>query len=650
MSAGQSGRHRAPAHALVAGAFCLFAIFLTWPLATQLTTHIPGATADDNVVFVWNFWWMRQALAATGAWFQTDLIFHPVGANLVLHTHTAFNAVAGATIFAGLSPAAALNATILCSAALNGFCAYLLAYRQSAHRAASILAGGFFASTASLFDHLGGHFNYYSAWGLPLFAWVFLEALARPARLWRIAGAGVVLGAIAYLDAYYFVYAVVFATLVLAERWLQPRLVWLPAPAVVTMIDRLLLSVGIAAVAAATTIAITGGGVVTIASTTIAFTTGLNLRAAAVAAALIWAWRRRRPRLRLTFASASWRPDLVVMTGALSVAAICALPLVLAAFELWRNGDYASQHYQWRNAPAGIDLGGFVLGSPWSRIWSILGTGPYALTRLDASNGVAWIGAGGVIVILLRKSLRHMPDLRLWLLVIGVFAIWALGPWLAIFGVNTGLPLPQILMRYVPILSNARIPAHATIMVLVAITPLLAHVLARSTIRRSPLLLAATAAAILIDGWSIPLRTFALDAPAIYQDLARRPAGALLELPLGLRDGFGEEGRIDPRVMYYQSIHHKPMTGGYMSRVSPATRERYHASHALHTLLTLSNADPADDTAFDPRQILTELRSLGIAYIVVNTDQTSAQTNRYLGSLGLRLLMTDRAHQLYGVH
>ena len=45
-----------------------------------------------------------------------------------------------------------------------------------------------------------------------------------------------------------------------------------------------------------------------------------------------------------------------------------------------------------------------------------------------------------------------------WVLVGSVFMLWALGPWLIAFGRQTPLLLPAILLRYVPVVANARIP------------------------------------------------------------------------------------------------------------------------------------------------------------------------------------------------
>ena len=107
----------------------LLTVAWSFPLAVTAGTHLAGGGFSDNANFLWNFWWMREALGSGERFFSTLYLFAPYGTDLTLHTHTALNAFAGATVSEGLSPLAALNVTILVSLFLNGFCAYLLAWR-----------------------------------------------------------------------------------------------------------------------------------------------------------------------------------------------------------------------------------------------------------------------------------------------------------------------------------------------------------------------------------------------------------------------------------------------------------------------------------------------------------------------------------------
>ena len=63
----------------------------------------------------------------------------------------------------------------------------------------------------------------------------------------------------------------------------------------------------------------------------------------------------------------------------------------------------------------------------------------------------------------------------------GLFFVWALGPYLRVFGVNTAFMLPQTILRFVPVVANARIPGRAFVVVQLMIAVLGAMALAPSS-------------------------------------------------------------------------------------------------------------------------------------------------------------------------
>ena len=210
----------------------LLAVAWSFPLAVTAGTHLAGGGFSDNANFLWNFWWMREALGSGERFFSTPYLFAPYGTDLTLHTHTALNAFAGATVFRGLSPLAALNVTILVSLFLNSFCAYLLAWRITRDIGAALVAGLVFGGSPYLAAHLNGHFNLTSAWTLPLFALALGMAFADQQATRRATpsgspfaaaiAAGVTLGVTAYIDYYYVVYEIAFAIcafLLAARDW-----------------------------------------------------------------------------------------------------------------------------------------------------------------------------------------------------------------------------------------------------------------------------------------------------------------------------------------------------------------------------------------------------------------------------------------------
>src|SRR5262245_51637990 len=66
----------------------------TYPLGWHLTSHLAGLGLGDNASFLWNVWWMREALSSPQyEWSHSPFLLAPFGASLVLHTHTALTAV-----------------------------------------------------------------------------------------------------------------------------------------------------------------------------------------------------------------------------------------------------------------------------------------------------------------------------------------------------------------------------------------------------------------------------------------------------------------------------------------------------------------------------------------------------------------------------
>src|SRR5262249_37170207 len=154
---------------------------------------------------------------ATGAdFFHTSYRFAPIGEDLTLYTHTALPAYVGATILGRLPLVEALNVTVLAALALNGFFAYLLAWRIVHNRGAAIVAGIVFGTSPYLSAHLGGHFDLIGIWTIPLFAIVFLRALDG-SLAWAFASGGVLAGT-AYVAYYYTVYEAALVAAVFAIR------------------------------------------------------------------------------------------------------------------------------------------------------------------------------------------------------------------------------------------------------------------------------------------------------------------------------------------------------------------------------------------------------------------------------------------------
>jgi hypothetical protein len=607
---------------------------------------------------------MREALGSGERFFWTPYLFAPFGADLTLHTHTALNAFAGATLLEGQPPLTAMNVTILASLFLNAFCAYLLAHRVTGDGAASAVAGLIFGGSPYLAAHLNGHFNLTTAWTLPLFALAVGSAfglhtrVGHPATLSGSPGiaavaAGVILGATAYIDYYYVVFLIAFALLayLLAARdW---SLIVRGATAASLRLVRVFLALAIADLIVIAGILATGGFDATIG--------GVRILARDVFNPLQTLWillavagiARWRPVLALR-PTEGWDGSRATMALALVgiVAAVVALPILLNGAGVIFRGEYVSQRYFWRNAPKGVDAATLILGNPFHGLWGEAVRASYEWLRIDTIESSAWLGIAPPILAAWVVR-RHWRDrvVRYWAAMGAIFFIWALGPHLRVFGVTTGMILPQTLLRYVPIAANARIPGRAIVLVSLAIAVLGAIAIARSGEpgRRRWIGVAAMAVVVLLDYLPAPFPVVAVDRPAIYETLRDRPErGTVLELPVGIRDSFFSRGLLDHRALAYQMIHRRPIVGGVVSRMSPSIVTGYAADPLIDGLLALSGREPPSRPLPNPAAASGLLAKNGVAFVMLNREFASAELVEYVEvGMPLTLIASDGARSLY---
>jgi hypothetical protein len=116
-----------------------------------------------------------------------------------------------------------------------------------------------------------------------------------------------------------------------------------------------------------------------------------------------------------------------------------------------------------------------------------------------------------------------------------------------------------------------------------------------------------------------------------------------------MRDGFGEEGRQDPDGRFYQSIHGKPLSGGYIARLPRSVKDRLHVSPLRYALLRLSAGlqpaagIPSSSSARD------ELHRDGVKYVVVNRQLANDELLGFLARWPIRLIEASGPHELYAV-
>lgn len=245
------------------------------------------------------------------------------------------------------------------------------------------------------------------------------------------------------------------------------------------------------------------------------------------------------------------------------------------------------------------------------------------------------------LAVALLAAVRYWRVVRAWAASAAVFAILSLGPLLHINGqsvfdldgLQVTFPLPFLLLHYIPLLRENRVPNRFSVLVMLALAVMVGFALSglsRPFERRlrSPALgkWAARFAAlialalILFEHASIPLPLTDARVPAVYAQIARESGDfAVLTLPLGWHDSFGQLGAEDTRSQYYQSVHQKFIFPGNIQRHPPFLFDYFDRLSLFHSLSQLEFYHPVPEEveARDRDEAPDLLSFFNIRYVVI---------------------------------
>ena len=120
--------------------YLLCSLVFTYPLVLHLTTHVPGEVEGDVPVYIWNLWWMQQALSEGISPLFCDYIFAPYGASLAFHAFVFLKAFIAIPLQWFCTAWTAYNMLILATFALAGWGMFLLARHLTGDSRAAWLA------------------------------------------------------------------------------------------------------------------------------------------------------------------------------------------------------------------------------------------------------------------------------------------------------------------------------------------------------------------------------------------------------------------------------------------------------------------------------------------------------------------------------
>jgi hypothetical protein len=631
--------------ALLAG-YVALALIHTYPLVRHLHTHLPGLGLGDNVSFVWNLWWMREALSSPSSeFFTSPLIAAPLGVSLALHTHTALTAFLGATVLAPFPVVAAQNILLIASLVVNGMGAYTLSWVVSRARGPSIIAGALLLIASPVTTRLMGHYNLVLV-GPLAFACAAYVVWCRTPSIATATLLAVTAALIPYGDYYYAIFFGVFAIAYGAfERWdIQVNIKGRPR----SRIAGVLLSLAALAMIAGAAIALLPAFELRAGPLRLDVNSPTNVVTAAwllLVAGLLVQWS---PQLQLTPHRTGASGHIRSLLPGSIVFAVLLAPLILPVWELLTSGGYVTQTSALKSSSRGVDVASLALGPPFGGLAGPFVRRAYQALGLDVMESSAWLGV--IPLLLLGLGLRRSPpsiEIRRWLTIATLFGIWALGPYLTVLGYKTGLLLPQALAYVVPFLNNARIPGRAMAVCVLAVMVVISLTLSSSALSRRTLWMLLALA--IVESIGAPLPLTPLPRAGIDADIAAGRSGTVLTVPFGVRDGFGEKGLLMHDALYGQTIHGKAIAGGFVARLPPDVWSWYDDHEPFRTLLMLSTPGVTTTALPACEEIADGLRAASVAHLVVYRHAVSPALRTFLDRMPVRPVSQDDQRVLFAV-
>ena len=565
------------------GAFVSYAataLIFHWPLPARLGSALTGAVEGDTGAYVWNLWVFRHEIVAHRRFplFTHEILALAPPVDLSLHNYTLFANTLAFPLLPFLGVTVTFNVVFLAISALTAWTMYLLARRVVGPSPEAWLAGLLFGFSPVLVARSAEHFSLAAAAPLPIFVLCLMRLEEKPTTLNALA-AGATIAWAATCDPYFAVYCLLIAACYGAVRIVRIRRGTPPSASNARLgrpLDLAIAATFLVVVGLALFMNLTGVTEVR----PFGLRIELSMHAPVVVLMVLVIARvvlRTRPVLEIRWPMPP--ADCLRLAGVAVVAATVLLSPVLYTLSI-RLADGGSLHapIYWRSGPKGIDLIALFMPNPGNKLFGA----PARAWLTGQNNGYTDNVAALTIVATLlvafavwRYRFRPPP---LWTAMALFFGLLTLGPFIFIGGVNTFVVGPWALLRYVPLVSAARMPGRFAIVLMMAFAVIFAlalrHVRERWGDRRG-LALAVVAALLAFELAPLPRQLYAASVPEIFRTIASDPRDVrVLDIPLGFVDGEGGEGRNDASSQYYQTFHQKQIIGGRMSRISMRQRER----------------------------------------------------------------------------
>jgi hypothetical protein len=618
--------------AALLGYVCV-ALLFAWPLPVHLSDSFLGDPKGDTGVYIWNLWVFRHELVAHHAFpFLTHeiLTLGPAAVPLTLHNYTTFANLLAFLMLGAFDLVTVFNLITIGSGVMAAYAMFLFAYKRTGDAGAAFLGGVLFGFSPFMSARAGAHFSLVQVAPIPIFGLVLFGMFQRPTP--RLAAAGGVVTAWAFLcDPYYAVYCLMmllvmvgYSVFSLERRPADVHTAWWRM-----VLDLVLLSLAGLIVG----IAIRGGGRVDFFGLRVSMT---RLYTPVLVFTLLLVFRVWLV-VRLKFlwrAPFEFRHLRTAIVGAVTCAVMLS-PMLFAMATPQAGRPWRGPKVLWRSSAPGVDAAAWLTPNPLHPLWgsgesSWLAHLPNGFDENVAS--LSLIAVGVIVFAAVRAGFRGPLG---WWVFTGIFACLSLGPFISVAGVNTYVPTPWALLRYLPIIGAARMPTRMTILVMLGLSMLLAMAVAhlRRHASRPRLMVACIAALLIFELLPAPRPVFSAAVPDLHRIIRKDPRPVrVLNLPFGLKDGLSERGAYSARYQYFQTVHEKRLIGGYLSRLPDDAIPRYRRHPLVRVLLRLS-----ERRALDPGMEEAALAAapefahrMQVGYVVLDTGVSSPALSAFV--------------------
>jgi hypothetical protein len=362
-------------------------------------------------------------------------------------------------------------------------------------------------------------------------------------------------------------------------------------------------------------------------------------------------WLSLRPRFAWAEIFRMAHLRIVVVAGLVCIVALS--PVLYAMRSPMAGRPWRGPQVLWRSSAPGIDAASWLTPNPFHPLWGTATGGWLSSLPNGPEENIASISLVALGVIAFAMVRRRFRAPGGWWVFTGLFAWLSLGPFIRLAGINTYVPTPWTVLRYLQVLGAARMPTRMTVLVMMGLSMLLALAVAhiRQHSPRPRVVAAAIAVLLMFEFLPSPRPLYSAEIPGVYRIIGADPRPIkVINLPFGLKDGLSERGAFSARYQYFQTVHEKALIGGYLSRLPDGAIGRYRRNVVIRTLLRLS-----EGTALDPG-MEEDAVSLGpsfvnrthVAYVVIDTGLCSPELISFAKrAFGLTPVAVDGPFELY---